>query len=245
MLSKIVISSIILIGLTTGCSGKDEQITKPTMKQARSAKHMMMFQSVPMDKATILQKGDSKLYCTICGMTLPMFYKTNHAADVDSEVHQYCSIHCVVDEKDIQGKNVKNIKVVDTNSLKFIDASSAYYVVGSNKKGTMSMVSKYAFASKDDANSFIKENGGKLATFEEAYNISKKDFSPKMFEKMKAKKMMMAKKGEQVYKMKCKQTNLPKFNSIADAKTYITKNNICPDLKGKPLQAIGIYLFKK
>ena len=62
---------------------------------------------------------------------------------------------------------------------------------------------------------------------------------------MKAKRALMAKKGEGIYKTKCKQTELPKFDSVADAKSYIKESNICGDLRGKPLQVLGIYLFTK
>jgi nitrous oxide reductase accessory protein NosL len=205
----------------------------------------MMFQSVPMDKATILQEGKNKMYCQTCGMTLPMFYKTNHAGTIDGHTKQYCSIHCAVMVKDLKKMDLKDIKVVDTNSLKFIDAETAHYVIGSNKKGTMTMVSKYAFADKSEAEAFAKENGGRVAGFKEAWEAAKKDFSPAMMEKMKAKRALMAKKGEGIYKTKCKQTELPKFGSVADVKSYIKESNICGDLKGKPLQVLGIYLFTK
>ena len=42
-----------------------------------------------------------------------------------------------------------SIKVVDASTQKLIDAQQAFYVVGSKVKGTMSKVSKLAFASKD------------------------------------------------------------------------------------------------
>jgi len=133
------------------------------------------FQSVDKDKATILQKGKDSLSCPKCGMNLPKFYKTNHSAKVGKVVKQYCSIHCLL--ADIKsGSKVEDIKVVDTNSLKFISAKDAFYVVGSAKSGTMSKVSKYAFASKDDAKSFAKENGGDVLNFEDTIKRAEADF---------------------------------------------------------------------
>ena len=238
---KTLLSSAVIIStLFIGCA--NDTATKAPQKHSKSK--MQMFQTVPMKSATLLQSGEQKAFCVNCGMNLPMFYKTNHSAKVDGKTKQYCSIHCL--EKDlIDGKNPSDIKVVDTNTLKFIDAKSAFYVLGSNKKGTMSGVSKYAFSTKQEAEKFIKENGGKIGTFEDALELSKKDFSPQMMSKMKKKKAMMAKKGEEVYKSKCKQTSLPKFTSVAKAKAYITKNGVCSDLKGKPLQMVGLYLFSK
>jgi len=134
-----------------------------------------MFQSVSPDKAVILQKGQNAASCSQCGMKLPMFYKTNHAAkNAKGEIKQYCSIHCLVDHK--HSEKTSNEKVVDAGSLKFIDAKTAYYVVGSNKKATMSKTSKYAFALKENAEAFAKENGGKITDFKNAMDIAKKDF---------------------------------------------------------------------
>ena len=101
------------------------------------------------------------------------------------------------------------------------------------------------FADKTKAEAFAKENGGTLAGFKEAWEVAKKDFSPAIMEKMKAKRALMIKKGEGVYKAKCKQAELPKFSSVADAKSYVKENNLCKDLKGKSLQVLGIYLFTK
>ncbi len=219
-----------MIALSTGCSAKEEAVVMP--KQTKSK--MMMFQSVPADKATLLQEGKEKEFCVNCGMTLPMFYKTNHAATVDNTVKQYCSIHCLAQDI-IMGKNPKDIKVVDTNSLKFIDATKAFYVLESTKKGTMSGKSKYAFSTQKEAEDFAKANGGTVGDFNAALEMAKKDFSPEVKAKMKAKKMMMTNKGAKIYKMKCKQTTLPKFDSVASAKAYVRDNNLCAGLKGKPL----------
>ncbi|HIP46771.1 MAG TPA: hypothetical protein EYG95_04355 [Campylobacterales bacterium] len=234
---KTLLSAVVMLVLLAGCSTKE----KPASKMGKQS---WMFQSAPSQQVTILQFGEEKEYCPNCGMTLSMFYKSNHAATLDGKVKQYCSIHCVAEDL-MQGKDVRDIKVVDVTSLKFVDALSATYVVGSAKKGTMTGISKYAFASQSDAGDFMHKYGGEMMGFTEALEISKKDFSPEVKAKMKAKKMMMAKKGEKVYKMKCTQTTLPKFNSVSEAKAYISANNICNGLKGKPLQALGIYLFTR
>jgi hypothetical protein len=168
-----------------------------------------------------------------------MFYKTNHAATVNGKVKQYCSIHCVVEDMN-KGSKLEDIKVVDTKSLKFIDAQKAHYVVGSSKKGTMTMTSKYAFADKADAEAFAKANGGKVVDFKTALEIAKKDFDKDS--KMVAKKQeMMAKKGAMIYEKKCKKTD-KKFDSVAAAKAFVIDNKLCEGIKGKQLQAVGLYL---
>ncbi|WP_419769244.1 MAG: nitrous oxide reductase accessory protein NosL [Candidatus Marinarcus sp.] len=130
------------------------------------------YQSVPMEKTTMLQKGENKLHCPICGMTLPMFYKTNHASKEGEVNYQYCSLNCLVTDKEAKGDALTDLKVVDNTSLKFIDAHKAFYVYGSNKPGTMTKISKYAFATKEAAENFIKDSGGELKSFDEIYAIS-------------------------------------------------------------------------
>jgi len=132
-----------------------------------------MFQSVSKDQATLLQADES---CVACGMNLPKFYKTNHAAVLNETQRQYCSIHCLAEEKNLKKMPLADLKVVDVTSLKFIDAHTAFYVVGSKKKPTMSEVSKYAFLTKEDAFKFSKRNGGNVVNFEEAIKIAMKDF---------------------------------------------------------------------
>ncbi|MEA2091768.1 MAG: nitrous oxide reductase accessory protein NosL [Campylobacterota bacterium] len=206
-------------------------------------KQMKMFQSVPMDKATILQSGKTKMFCPTCGMTLPMFYKTNHAATHKGHTEQYCSIHCLAEENIKNGANLKDMKVVDVTSLKFIDVRDATYVVGSSKKGTMTMHSKYAFAKKADAVNFAKKFGGEILNFDETYKVAARSLEKEM--QMVAKKQAkMAKKGEMMYNKMCKKTDL-KFSSTAEAKAFVKSSKICGDMKGKKLQAVGIYLGRR
>jgi nitrous oxide reductase accessory protein NosL len=208
-------------------------------EEAKPKKMMKMFQSVSKGEATLLQEGKAKPFCPECGMTLPMFYKTNHAATVDGKVKQYCSIHCVVEDTQ-KGSKLADIKVVDVTTLKFIAVEKATYVVGSAKKGTMTMVSKYAFANKADAEAFAKANGGKVVDYNGAYKAAESDFAKDS--KMVAKKQaMMAQKGEMMYGKMCQKTEL-KFATTAEAKAFMVENKLCKDLNPKQMQAIGLYL---
>ena len=128
------------------------------------------FQTVAEENATLIQTGDQKYSCPNCGMHLVKFYKTSHT----HEDHQYCSIHCLYEATG--GKIPADAKVVDVTSLKLIDASTASYVLGSRVKGTMTQISGYAFASDQDASAFVDKNGGRMATFKEAYAVASEDF---------------------------------------------------------------------
>ena len=209
---------------------------------ANADKVMKMFQTVSPSEATLVQTNKAKKFCPVCGMTLPMFYKTNHSAIHDEETKQYCSLHCVVEDNEINKSDLKSIKVVDVTSLKFVAADTATYVVGSKKKGTMSMISKYAFANKSDAQKFAKEFGGKVTDFAGAYAEAKKDF-PKDAMMISKKQAKAAGMGEKMYNKMCQKTD-KKFASTAEAKAYINEKKLCGDIKGKKLQAIGIYLGK-
>ena len=202
-----------------------------------------MFQSVPVEKATLLQSGDAKMFCPQCGMNLPMFYKTNHAAEVDGKVKQYCSIHCLVEDVEINHKKPKNIRVVDVETLRFIPVEKAFYVVGSDLKGTMSMTSKYAFGSKEAAEAFAKAHGGKVTDFQGALTEAKRDFA-KDSAMITQKQAMMAKKGKMLYNKACKPIT-QKFSSPAEAKAYVAKNGLCKGLNPKALQAVGLYLSQR
>jgi len=178
-----VIKSILIslaVVFISGCSMVDSQSSEDAAMQKAKSKPMpvkhKMFQTVDKDQATLVQKGKDKEHCAICGMNLVKFYKTSHVAvDSDEVVHQYCSIHCLADHIS-KGVQLKNPEVVDVTSLKLIPVQEAYYVVGSNVKGTMSRVSKYAFKSLDDAKAFQAKHGGEIVDFHSAWETAKKDF---------------------------------------------------------------------
>ncbi len=203
----------------------------------------MDFRVIPPKQAQILQEGKAKMFCPVCGMTLPMFYKTNHAADVKGKTHQYCSIHCMHEEGMLNGEAVKSPQVVDNDTLKFIPAISAFYVVGSNKPATMATVSKYAFAQESSAQKFAKDFGGKVMGYEEVSKVVSEGLKAdiKMIKKRQYKAAQM---GEKIYQKVCKQTP-QRFTSVADAKVYLQESGICGNLKGKEFQQVGLFLAGK
>ena len=167
MKSIILLVSIFAALLFVGCT--DSSTATPKSSKAR-------FQTVSAKQAILVQKGENRESCVICGMNLPTFYKTSHAAETKTGAkRQYCSLHCVVEDNEINKTDLVNLKVVDTNSLKFISVYKAFYVVGSSKPGTMSRTSKYAFAKKSEAETFAKEFGGKVMNFNDTYTVSMKD----------------------------------------------------------------------
>ena len=141
---------------------------KPKVKSA-------MFQSVNSQDATLVQSGEGRGSCCICGMNLVKYYKTSHTAQKDDKYFQYCSIHCL-EEHLGEGITLKNPKVVDVESLKLISVAEVFYVVGSKIRGTMTRVSKYAFKDEKMAKKFQAKYGGEITDFNGALKKAKEDF---------------------------------------------------------------------
>jgi len=230
---KKILMSLLVLGAVMVSSAMD----KPMQKAMKN------YRMVPMDQATILQDGKNKMYCPVCGMTLPMFYRTNHAATHAGHNKQYCSIVCMIQDAVVNNAKLENYKVVDNTTLKFIDSKDAFFVVGSKKPGTMSVVSKYAFGTKEAAQKFANENGGKIMNFDELYKMVEKSLAKDMAA-TKKRQAKAIKKGAMMYKKMCKKTDKT-FTSTAEAKSFLVESKICGNIKGKKLQAIGMYLNQR
>ena len=232
---------LLVIGTLVAMISTTSQAMNDSAKDTKKA--MKNFRAVPMNQAILLQKGKNKKYCPVCGMTLPMFYKTNHAASHNGHAKQYCSITCEVEDAVVNGTKLTNFRVVDNDTLKFIDSKKAFFVVGSKKPGTMSVVSKYAFSSKKSAQKFANKNGGEVMKFNKLYKLVEKSLAKDM-KATKKRQAKAAKKGAMMYKKMCKPTD-KKFTSTAAAKTFLVQSGICGKIRGKKLQAIGIYLGRR
>lgn len=201
------------------------------------------FRAVPMNKAHIIQDGKAKQFCSVCGMTLHKFYKTNHTAEVNGKTHQYCSIHCMFEEAMSKGLHVKNPQVIDNDTLKFISTNDAFYVVGSKKPGTMSTISKYAFGTKSSAEAFAKKFGGKIMSYPEVAKMVQNGLA-KEIAMIKKRQSKAAKMGGKIYKKMCKQTH-QRFENTALAKVFIKEHKLCGKLKGKHFQQVALFLANK
>jgi nitrous oxide reductase accessory protein NosL len=132
--------------------------------------------------------------CRYCGMDRAKFahsrmlIKYEDGAEVGT-----CSIHCVAIDLAINiDKTPGGIMVGDYGTKKLIDAEKAFWVIGGSKMGVMTKRAKWAFEKKDDAEKFTKENGGQIATFDEAMKAAYEDMyaDTKMIrEKRKMRKM--------------------------------------------------------
>ena len=112
--------------------------------------------------------------CTNCGMVRPMWARTWKTFENSEGNFHVCSFHCLAEMALKSGEDPRNVMVAlykDPTTL--IPAGSAFYVVGSSAKGTMTMTSKLAFGSKDDATKFAQSCGGKVMGFTDTLELAK------------------------------------------------------------------------
>jgi hypothetical protein len=106
-----------------------------------------------------------------------------------------CSLHCAAVELATNiDKTPKAIMVADFGAKGLIDAEKAFWILGGSKPGVMSKRGKWAFEKKENAEAFIKSNGGTLASFDDVIKAAYND----MYEdtKMIREKRKMMKQGQ-------------------------------------------------
>jgi len=135
--------------------------------------------------------------CKYCGMDREKFAHSRMLIEYsDGSSVGTCSIHCTaIDLAQAFNKQPEAIMVADYKTKNLIDAEKAYWVIGGKKPGVMTKTAKWSFADKKDALVFIKENGGKLANFEEAMQATYEDMynDTRMIREKRAKMKAMKK----------------------------------------------------
>lgn len=205
------------------------------------------FSKVASGEPELIQKGDEKSYCPICGMSLTQYYKTSHGVFLDNGVaKQYCSIRCLAVDFPTIEPHLAKIMVSDVTSEKLIDAQSAFYVIGSKVAGTMSMVSKLAFAKEADAKMFAQENGGEVVNFDKAFIKANSSLSEDIDAFIKKKQKGMYPIGEKIYHKQCQKEkiHLHNYKAINELKVNLKTLQLCGELEEKELQAISLYLWE-
>ncbi len=137
--------------------------------------------------------------CIYCGMDREKFSHSRMVIEYDDGTSEgACSLHCVAVDLAVNiDKTPKAILVGDYNTKKLIDAEKSFWVIGGNKMGVMTKRAKWAFEQKEDAEKFVKENGGSMTTFEGAIKASYEDMygdSKMIRERRKMKKMEQPKR---------------------------------------------------
>lgn len=201
-------------------------------------------------KATIepvlVQKGEQKHWCPVCGMKLESYYKTSHYATLeDGKERQYCSIRCLAVDMQEYTIDLATVRVVDAKSEKVLKANDAFYVLGSDVKGTMTKVSKLAFGSKEDALAFSKEHGGKIVGFKEALQAAQDSLERDIAMVNMKKKKKVYPMGKKIYENMCSDAiDLHSYHEINGLKAAIVEKKLCKAMDEKKLQALSLYLWE-
>jgi nitrous oxide reductase accessory protein NosL len=138
-----------------------------------------------------ITKGAS---CKHCGMDRQKYAHSWMIIEYDDGSKEgVCSIHCAAVDLILNlDKSPKVFLVGDYGTKNLINAEKATWVIGGSKMGVMTKRAKWAFEKKGDAEKFIKENGGKMASFEEALKAAYDDVyedSKMIREKRKTRRM--------------------------------------------------------
>ncbi|MEA1891201.1 MAG: nitrous oxide reductase accessory protein NosL [Campylobacterota bacterium] len=205
------------------------------------------FSKMATVEPVLLQNGTEKDWCPVCGMNIKMFYKTSHSSKLkNGNPRQYCSMRCLVVDMQEYGINMDDIGVVDAKTQKLIDAQRAYYVLGSKVKGTMSKVSKLAFAKESDAKKFAKKYKGKVVDFTTALNAAKYSLKSDNTRLMKKKEKKIYPMGKKIFDKMCVDDEIDPTNyiEINELKYAIKNTKGCQKIKEKQLQALALYLWE-
>jgi len=115
--------------------------------------------------------------CSYCGM-----YKSKFEHSWVTIVHDdgsatgVCSIHCAAIDMALHPeKAIRTITVGDYDAKNQINADKAYWVIGGDIMGVMTVRAKWAFETKDGADNFMKKHGGRPANFREVIKAAFED----------------------------------------------------------------------
>lgn len=194
----------------------------------------------------LVQKGAQKEWCPVCGMSIKEHYKTSHASKIlKDQDRQYCSMRCLAVDMQEHKIDADGVKVVDVVSQKLIPAKSAFYVVGSDIRGTMTKVSKLAFADKESAEDFAIEYGGEIVGFEEALKAAQDSLESDVAMVQNKKEKMVYPMGKKIFEKRCKkEIDINSYLQINELKAALKENGLCGKLRENELQPLSLYLWE-
>jgi nitrous oxide reductase accessory protein NosL len=117
--------------------------------------------------------------CGFCGMDRKAYgYSRALVRYADGAEVGVCSLHCAVIELDAHpDRTPKALLVADRDTHALVDAAAATWVIGGRRKGVMTQRPKWAFATREAAEAFVRADGGALATWDEALAAAKEDLA--------------------------------------------------------------------
>ena len=115
--------------------------------------------------------------CQYCGMDREKFGHSRMVVEYEGgKTVGTCSLHCTALDLALAIDGApRRIQVADFRTKQLVDAETAAWAIGGAKQGVMTKRAKWAFADRAAAEAFVKENGGKVATFDEALQAAYED----------------------------------------------------------------------
>ncbi|HHV48895.1 MAG TPA: nitrous oxide reductase [Rhodocyclaceae bacterium] len=121
--------------------------------------------------------------CVICNMDRRQFHYARHLLHYgDGHAEGTCSNNCAAECMLRERRRGFNAIYAPDYGVAgepkpMIEVSTAIYLIGSDLRGVMSPVSKYAFSDKAKAEAVVAVAGGRLGSFAEAIAASLEDYS--------------------------------------------------------------------
>ncbi|MFP5212444.1 MAG: nitrous oxide reductase accessory protein NosL [Acidobacteriota bacterium] len=115
--------------------------------------------------------------CKYCNMDRQRYDHSRMLVEYgDGTVFGSCSLHCMALDLILNiDREIRAIYVGDYKTHRLIDAETAFWVIGGSRPGVMTRRAKWAFAEKKEALRYERENGGRLARFDEAMKAAYED----------------------------------------------------------------------
>jgi nitrous oxide reductase accessory protein NosL len=115
--------------------------------------------------------------CRHCSMDRGKFSHSRMLIEYeDGSQAATCSLHCAaVELANAIDRTPVAIRVADYDTKELLNVDKAVWVMGGSKSGVMTARAKWAFASREAAERFIKANGGVISTFDEAIKAAYED----------------------------------------------------------------------
>jgi nitrous oxide reductase accessory protein NosL len=115
--------------------------------------------------------------CKYCGMDREMYAYSRMLIEYDDgTLVGTCSLRCLAIDLALNlDKTPKLLWVGDYSTGVLINAEKALWVIVEGRPGVMTKRAKWAFAQKEEAEKFLKENGGNLTDFDGALKATYED----------------------------------------------------------------------
>lgn len=115
--------------------------------------------------------------CSNCGMDRKAYgYSRMLVNYKDGTSVGTCSLHCAVTDIDTQkGRDAASLLVADRDTRSLISVEKAFWVIGGKKRGVMTQRAKWAFTTKEAAQSFVDAYGGKISDWDAVLLAARED----------------------------------------------------------------------